>query len=177
MEKFTEKDKTDSDKLRAFNMATHLSIYIKTGERYRYRSERVKEWIERDKARQNYYDNAQEPEVSCSKCYSPMASSTKDLHDYDDKPFKVLFFMDCPKCKNREGYFDTGERYISKPSPCPKCKSNLDINIKKSKEGMFKWKTTCKVCGYKDIEIQDFNKEHSEWEKKKAKRQSDVRKI
>jgi len=165
----TDKSKLKDDRMKALNLAVHLSIYYKKGERYRHRKETVEKWITKDRNKQDKHDNTLTPSVDCVKCGSEMFSSDKSLHDFIDEPLRVLFFTDCPKCKHREAYYDDGEKHVSKPNPYPKCNADLDLDIKKIKPHVFRWITFCKSCDYRKTETHDHKKDKEKRRKKEIK--------
>lgn len=149
-EKFSEKEK-----VRSKNILIELPIYFKKGERYRNREKTINEWMEKDRNKQEMFDNAKEPEnIFCDKCNWAMKVIDKNLHDFSDEPLRVLFFFECPNCTNRKGIFNNGSEYISKIRVCPECGGGLDISYKK-KDDVSIFTEKCK-CGYKYEDKTDF---------------------
>lgn len=97
-------------------------------------------------------------------CGDKMHSTIKELYDFTNEPLKVLFFFECPNCKKRRGVFDTGEEFKSHEQLCPKCQYTVKVSISKKVEKTV-WTTKCTHCGYKNIEVDDFD----EWKKKRDK--------
>ncbi|MDD3648446.1 MAG: hypothetical protein PHS44_08195 [Candidatus Dojkabacteria bacterium] len=137
--------------------------------RFEDRQKTIEEWIERDRLLQDKYDNTLPPNVVCSKCGEKMKNKFKSLKDYwDDKPARMMFIFHCDKCNKREAYYENGEKYVSKPSLCPKCKSKLDFNLEK-KGDITIWKTQCTSCKYREIEETNDKKEEMERRKQQRK--------
>ena len=152
--------------LRGFSMVLNWSLYATKGNRYKHKKERIQEWINRDQKKQDKYDNTLEPTYNCPSCKTPMESFDKTLdHTTNDENLRMLFFFKCPSCDKRAGVYDTGEIRVSKPYLCPKC--NKEATYTHKEQGKIsKWTTKCKSCGYKNEEIDDFEKKRAEWDKK-----------
>ena len=147
----------------------NLMLYFVKGERYRKKAERIREWIEKDRVKQNKLDNAQEPRnIYCPQCGEPMECTYKDLHDFANEPLRVLFFFDCKACKKRRAVFDNGEELTSKSELCPKCSSELKTTYKR-KEKIITTTRKCISCKYIETEVDDLNKKDDSWETKQAK--------
>lgn len=157
---------------KGFNYYYGWQLRVTKGERYRRRDKTIAEWVERDRVKQDKLDNAHTPlNIFCSACNTEMvASDFKHLEDFDDnKPLRVLFMFECPKCKKRRGIYDDGEERVSTPEPCPKCGNELKRKYKR-KGKVLTTTITCGSCKYKNIEVDDFAKSDAEW---KAKQQKD----
>lgn len=147
----------------------NLMLYFVKGERYRKKAERIREWMEKDRVKQNKLDNTPEPRnIYCVECGEPMECTFKDLHDYTNEPLRVLFFFDCKPCKKRRAVYDNGEEFISKPELCPKCSSELKTTYKR-KGKVITTTRKCISCKYVETEIDDLSKKDTTWEKKQEK--------
>ncbi|MFA5749993.1 MAG: hypothetical protein WC895_02105 [Candidatus Shapirobacteria bacterium] len=152
------------------NIMVKMPVYYKKGERYRDRENTINQWIQKDKEKQDKYNNAKEPTgIYCKSCNWAMESTTKDLYDFTEEPLRVLFFFECPNCHKRRGIFNDGKEYESKVRLCPKCSSELDIKYKKKNE-VSTFIEKCKNCDYKIVDKTDF-KAWDEQQKKRKERQ------
>lgn len=161
------------EKLRGFNYYLHWELYGTQGERYRHKRERIEEMVEDDRKKQDFYDNASAPRnITCDTCGKPLLPETKILEDFTGQPMRVLFYFSCPTCKKKRAIYNTGEEYVSKASPCPKCGHKLIEKhaIKgKGNRKVITWIQTCSSCKYTHKEVDDFEKKHQEWEKEQQK--------
>ncbi len=159
------KDLSKKDRIRHFTAALNMDLYHKKGFRYEYRASTIQEWISRARSDDEKIANAYVPQnIICSQCAHEMEIIFKDL--YPDSS-RVLFFFECPSCHKRKGVFDNGESFVSRPELCPKCKKELKVSH--SKEGrVLVWKKNCKGCGFKETEIDDWDKKDAERQKKNA---------
>lgn len=141
--------------------ANELFLKFETGERYQNKDKTIQEWMARDQALDDLYENAQAPEdIRCLTCRNRMTPNFKELWYEGDKPERVLFMYDCPnKCLPRRAFFNDGEEWRVKPHLCQKCgtptKSSADDDGKKLVTTY-----TCPKC--KHIETDEF-----EWSTKK----------
>lgn len=151
---------------------TDLPLYFIKGEKYINKTDRIREWIDKDRIKQEKYDNSPEPtEVNCLSCGNKMNSTSKELYDFTDEPLRVLFFFECSNCKKRRGVFNTGEEFKSRARTCPECQSVVKVTISK-KDMKTIWTTKCSNCDYIDIEIDDYGewkKQHDDNEKEDEK--------
>lgn len=157
---------TEEEKERAANYACNLHLLGIELNRYKQREEIIKEWVERDRAEQDKYDNTPPPEAICDKCNKPMASTSKHLHSNLNEPLRVLFFYDCKKCKTRKAFYDDGEEFKSTPNLCPQCGSELKTNYEHEGE-VSTWIEKCTKCSYKDVDVTD----HGKWRKEQAEKE------
>ncbi len=140
-------------------------LYFITGENYVHKAERIREWKENDRKKQEKYDSATEPSnISCLSCGNYMHSTLKELYDFMNEPLKVLFFFECPNCKKRRGVFDNGEEFKSREKICEKCGHPIETSIKKRGKKTV-WITSCTKCDFKKVEEDDFE----EWKKQQDK--------
>ncbi|MBN1168983.1 hypothetical protein JXA63_03785 [Candidatus Woesebacteria bacterium] len=158
---------TEEEKIEDFNKMLGMELYFTKIKEYERKEKTISEWVENDRVKQDKLDNTSRPRgVLCSKCNIEMKYITKHLEDYDNKPMRVLFFFECPKCKKRKGVYDNGKEYVSKPQLCKKCKKKFEVTHKK-KGSVIIWTYKCKYCGHKEVEVDDFEKSHAKWEKEK----------
>lgn len=148
-------------------------LFFIQAQRHKHRASTIAEWMESDRLKQDKQDNTPAPKANCPECGTTMTDDGSHLLvDWDDdKPMRVLFTFNCPKCKKRQGVYDDGEIYVSKSDFCPDCKQKLER--KSSKKGeVITTSYKCKNCGYSNKEIWDLKKsdeEHKKWQEKHAK--------
>ena len=147
---------------RDFNRLLGQDLFAKQGERYRIKEETIQKWINSDSAEQSKYDNTSTPEgICCTECKGLMHSTYKHLENYMNEPLRVLFFFECPNCKKRKSIYENGEEAIYKPELCPKC--NKEVESKHTRKGnIITWITTCLSCGFRNTDIDDFDKNAAE---------------
>ncbi len=142
--------------------ALNLSLYMIKGERYRQRAEEIRRWKEQDRKRDEFYQNARQPEnIACPNCRTAMTVILKELNERLHKPMRVLFMFECGRCKKRSAYFDDGEPFRPVPEPCPKCRHDLKCLVKKEQNNLI-WEKICEACGHEEQEIDDFEKFEAE---------------
>ncbi|MFZ2975889.1 MAG: hypothetical protein WA055_04680 [Candidatus Moraniibacteriota bacterium] len=155
----TEEEIKKQNKIILTNMAVDLSLWIEKGERYLKKKETIKQWMDRDRAKDEKLENAIEPKgIRCLQCSSPnMNCISRDfMTDSHDKE-EVLFMFQCDKCNKRRAYWENGIEWQSKPYLCPKCQSEMDSAHIKKDNGV---ETTysCQKCGHKETDFMDFSK-------------------
>ena len=164
------KDLSDEEKIKGFQYYLNRELFTTKGERYRNKKERISQMMEDDRKKQEFYDNTPEPSnIRCDTCGERLISETKILEDYMDEPMRVLFFFPCAKCKKKKAVYNTGEIFTSKPKLCPKCGAELNEKHKvnfKNKHKIIIWTRTCPSCKFSEEEIDDFEKNHAEFEKR-----------
>ncbi|MDQ5981630.1 MAG: hypothetical protein QG570_380 [Patescibacteria group bacterium] len=144
-------------------LLTDLPLYYIKGENYVHKAERIREWMEKDKEKQDKYDNASEPlNIFCPSCGKNMHTTLKELYDFMNEPLRVLFFFECSTCNKRKGIFDNGEEFKSREKLCDKCKYSLETSIEKKGKKTI-WATKCTNCDFKEEEEDDFE----EWKKQR----------
>ena len=167
-EKKRNKFKKYSDKRfkKEVHKITSYTVNVIKGERYRYKAEKIKEWLDRDAKIQEKYDSAIPPEdICCKECYSTTKVVSKDLLDSYEDNSQVLFMFECVKCKKRQALYEDGTEWHYKPPSCPKCNTSLKSETKDVNKVL----TTiysCPNCSYKKKDVFDFKKSREEREKK-----------
>jgi len=175
------KNYPDSEIERNMSLFLGRTLFLVKAHRYKDRDTTISKWIEADSAKQNKLDNALPPQINCPSCGTSMVSDDfRHLEDWpEDKPMRVLFIFNCPKCKKRLGAYDNGEIRVSKPNLCPKC--SKDLVVKGSRKG--KVITTlykCKHCSYSKKDILDLAKddeEHKRWEEEQKIKEQENKKL
>lgn len=159
------KNKKDLDvQIRATEAARGVSLYFIKGQRYDEKEDRIKEWMEKDRQRDEKLENAKPlTGVICSRCGSEMNCTMKDLHEKDDYGLgsngEILFFYKCPSCDKMRAFWENGEEYKPREHKCSKC--NAIIKKEQSKREGNKITTTyiCSSCGHKEIDVLDLDEE------------------
>ena len=163
------KDLTDEEFNRDLNKMLNWHLYTVEGERYRQKKKRIDEWMARDKIEQDKYDNTPTPlGILCSKCKAPMKSTLKQLDTPYEKPMKMMFCFECPKCKKRKWILEDGSEWEHDPPKCSKCGKKAKSTVKR-KGKIITWTTTCLTCGHKDVDVDDFEKSDKERKDKEDK--------
>jgi hypothetical protein len=161
------KEFTEKDKVKTFNYMLGMTLLSAKAERYRNRQASIEEWFERDRAKQDRYDNTPEPSgVRCLECDGAMKSTMKHLEDYTDQPLRLLFFFECAKCKKRRGIYENGEEKASKPDLCAKCGGTLNRKSE-DKDDVLTITTTCSNCSFTETDVDDFKA----WRKEREQRE------
>jgi hypothetical protein len=141
-------------------------LYFIKGDRYKQRSERIKEWTLRDRGRQEFFDRTSPPTgIYCSNCGEVMKSKVKTLEDDFEGHMRVLFFFECPACHKRKGVYNNSEPFVGRIDPCPKCHLKLEISYKRDGEVITTFRK-CRSCGFSDTEEEDLHKENADWEER-----------
>jgi len=163
------KDMDNEEFNRELNKTLNYFLYFKKGERYVNKKKTIDEWIAKDKVLQDKLDNATEPQnVICPKCKIVMKSTMKELENYTNEPLQVFFFFECPKCKKRKSVYENGEEKVYKTPTCSKCGKKAKMTYKKEGK-IITWTTMCLTCGYKEVDVDDFDKSHEKFENEQAK--------
>jgi len=152
------KDMTDEEFKKDTHKALSYMVNIIKIERFRHRSERIQEWMDRDRKIQEIYDSAKAPDnVHCPDCSSEMKLMCTDLFDAYEKYPYVVFMFECVSCKKRISLYEDGRRWMCDPPKCPTCGSTLKNSMKRKKDVLT---TTykCTSCTYTRKEVDDFAK-------------------
>ncbi len=166
LEKEETEEKKKNDWLRMINMTVHAIIM----ERFKNKKPTVEKWMQGDREKQEMFDNTEPGEYYCRDCSVLLEPIHKSLHDDLNKPLRMLFLYECPRCKKKEGYYDNGELYKSKPTLCEKCGSEVKVSIKiNNKKDTTTWLYKCTGCDFKKTDVDDHKKWQEEHEKQEAK--------
>lgn len=170
-------DYPESEVDRNINLITARFLFFLRTDRFKNRASKIAEWIQSDKEKQEKLDNAKPPLINCPECDTIMvADDFKSLEDWpEDQPMRVLFIINCPKCKKRLGAYDTGEIHVSEPDLCPTCSKELKVsNNRKGK--VITTIYSCDQCNYAKKDILDLNKsdkKHKAWELEQQKKEQE----
>ncbi len=149
---------SDEERLKTFSFLSNFKLYWIKGDRYRRKAAIIQEWMDRDRKRDDLFQNAQEPgNIRCPNCSTRMCVILKESYEFSEEAARVLFFFECPACNKRKGYFNNGDEFKSKPELCPKCKKAIQVSHTEWGEAMV-WSRKCSACGFVEKETDDFSK-------------------
>lgn len=155
----------------AKKVVSPISLHFLRGERYANREDTINEWMERDRKRDEFYENTHPPtSIRCKFCEEEMELLDKRLDiDYkDNEKDKVIFIFQCKECKVAKEF--NGKVLVKDiiPWKCPKCSGRLKTTNKNTKNKIY-CKKVCDYCGYKDeYELDLRNNEFKKKEPTKA---------
>lgn len=155
--------KQDFNKVYMEHITIPTALYFIKGEEYACKAETIREWMERDRARDEKEANAVKPEgIRCLTCSSLMDCTSRDLHtDIDDKNDRVLFFFECSRCQKHRAFWEDGREWERSPSPCPKCNMNMG-SVNSRKNNIITTTYTCSSCGNKETDTLDLDEKKEE---------------
>lgn len=156
-------NKKDRDLLAVYRLMMHFE----TGERYLKKEDKLKEWMDRDRAKDKVLEAAIPPgDIYCNKCGEAMFVETKILHSKNmEEKERVLFIFRCSsKCKDSRAIFDDGEEWITEPKLCDKCGFKLNERGEK-KDDKILTHYSCKECDFKKTEELDLSKKEKKIDK------------
>lgn len=163
----TKEPDTDFDK--EVHKCCSYTVNVIKINRYRHKKERISEWMEADRRRQEKIDNATPPNgVRCDKCHSPTKVIDKTLHDAYDDNMRVSFIFECLECQKRQIFYEDGSPWDFKR---PKCK-DCDVELKTKYEEKGEKLTTityCPKCSFREVDVIDSKKRRIEREKEEAR--------
>lgn len=142
------KEMSKEELARINRMAKELYLHAEMGERYLNRDKAIREWMDKDRAQDEFYKSAQAPEdIRCLVCRNRVKPTFKDLWSREGKEDRVLFMYDCPnECLPRRAFFNDGEEWRTKPNPCLKCNAPLTEKSEERPDG-YVIIATCSSCG------------------------------
>lgn len=149
--------KTDSDEEKRFRRAPlALMLYFLKGEMYSKRSEKIREWKDRDSGKDSRLDKANTPRgIFCLGCQSPMVATMKFMSGPDDD--RVLFLFRCPECGKGRGFYDNGEEHRTPPHKCSKC-GEITESVHSREDDKVTTTYDCSHCGFKDTIVLELGK-------------------
>lgn len=138
-------------------MGIHYDLLFATLDWWEKKERIIQEWIDVDTRKDEMLEHAVAPKgIRCLKCWSPVTSDEKYIHDWDDKPMRVLFMYTCPKgCLPHRSFFSDGEEYRRKPNPCPKCSTELERKHEKIEGEKVIMTDICPKCGHSVVDEMD----------------------
>jgi len=146
----------------------NVSLPIRAGERYKYKSETINDWMRRDEERDKFFESVKAPEnISCLQCGRLMFVEMEDEEiGFDKEPNRMLYMYSCPlNHLPRRMFYDNGEEYRPKEHKCLKCNSSTKEESKR--EGsLLSIKWTCNNCGEIETWEHDLNRKEEIQEEK-----------
>lgn len=108
------------------NLFLEMELHFKTGERYAKKADTIKDWINRDRAKDQLLENTNPPQlIRCESCASAMEFKDKHLWGSDDD--QVLFFFQCPNnCLPHKFVYDDGRMWTASPQLCEACHKEVE---------------------------------------------------
>jgi len=156
-------------------MSLEYRLLSEKGERWANKEKWIQELMDRDRAKDELYESAEPMDnVTCLTCRSVMKPAHKNLYSRGvDEPDKVLFMYECPRGHlPMRAFFHDGEEWIPKRDKCPKCSTELKVDMKDTKT-KFTSTFTCPRCDYRKIDemkrVATQEKEDKDFEKDRAR--------
>lgn len=138
--------------------------------RFDNREKTIKEWMERDRKRDEALENTPEPRVMCPRCKNRL-----DLfdRDYPIAAHGVIFWMGCLPCHKSFRVSETGHIFWRKRITCVKCGRTTHATIEEQ-GNVTVFIDTCIRCGHAERtaiedkpEVQETEIEHQRYERDK----------
>lgn len=168
-EHIAKEPETDFDK--EVNKCCSYTVNVIKISRYRHKKDRISEWMEADRVRQEKIDNTTPPEgIICDKCRSATKVIDKTLHNAYDDNMRVSFMFECLKCQKRQIYYEDGSPWDFNRSKCSACHVELQTKYKNNKE-ILTITTFCPSCDFKEIDVLDSKKSREEEKKEESRKQ------
>ncbi len=140
----------EKELLRTSHAFNNVHMYFIKGERYLKKEETIKEWMERDRKRDELFETAEAPSsITCLTCGRLMFVTHKHLEFGGvDEHERALFMYDCPLDHlPRRAFYNNGEEFRHKPPACSECGASVvESDKKKAKKLIITRK--CTRCGY-----------------------------
>lgn len=156
-------------------MGIHYDLLFTTLHWWEKKERAIQDWMDADAHKDEMLEHARATAgIRCLKCWSSLTSDEKYIHDWDDKPMRVLFLYTCPKgCLPHRSFFSDGEEYRREPDLCPKCDTELTRKRERVEGGKVIITDTCPKCGHSvvdemDIAVKEW-KPDAEYEKDRAR--------
>ena len=136
----------------------NYTIWFKKGDEYECKDKTIREWMDKDEARDALVESARAPaDIRCLTCYALMDVESKDLCTWLGDKERVIFMYKCPnEHYPMRSFFADGKEHRTKPKVCPKCQTTLDVDYKKNGEHKVTTIETCPSCKYTNTEEMDF---------------------
>lgn len=140
------------------NAVIPVALYYLIGEYYTQKAETIRQWTERDQAKDERVATAQVPRgIRCLGCSTPMECISRDLHINSHNDNQVLFMFECQQCHSRRLYWEDGQEWVLKKNPCPQCRTGMES--KSIRDGnIIKTEYTCSGCEHKETDTWDLDK-------------------
>jgi hypothetical protein len=136
-------------------------LYIIQGERFRRKAETVREWMERDRQKEEKVANAVQPvDIRCLRCGLTMECTDRELCRYKAQPEeRVRFTFMCSNCKRGRGIWEGGEEWKLPPTPCPKCQTHMTSTDKRV-GNVVTTTYACPNCKHKEADRLDLDEKY-----------------
>ncbi|HRK61700.1 MAG TPA: hypothetical protein PLY88_04030 [Candidatus Omnitrophota bacterium] len=149
---------SDEEKTKCVAQVLELNLYAIKGERYCNKTQTVRAWMDKDRKRDEVYQSVTAPsEMQCDECSGNMRVILKQLYEKSESSLRVLFMLECGRCKKRKGVFDNGEKFAATPEHCPRCSQIIKCDCTEDGRNLI-WSKKCSACGFEETEIDDFEK-------------------
>ena len=151
----------------------NIELYLKKAEWWEDKKKSINEWMERDRQKQDKYENTPHPDMRCSLCGKYMVCEDKILEDYsDDQQMRMLFLFRCDYCHKNKAVYEDGKEKNKTEHKCPKCNATASFTLK-VKGTISTWTTKCSSCGFFEEEVED----DAEWGKKHRKEEQENKEL
>lgn len=133
--------------------------------RYSDRAQSIREWTERDAAKDAQIASARlVEEPYCQHCgkqglriIDKSLMHRSETYKYGD-PEEVLFMLRCPGCEKNSAFWEDGVAWKVKPTLCPKCQSEVTHKTSKTKNAIT-IRYTCTSCKHQFKDVIDTSHE------------------
>lgn len=154
------KEKSDTPGLTGMVMAVALAF--KKGERYANKSTTIREWMSRDRAKDEQLARAIEPSGKhCGRCRLGLALESKDLMSDENDRERVVFMLTCTSCKKPHAFWENGEAWQMRPYPCVKCSTAMTSTHRRT-GNVITTTYSCSSCGHEESDTLDLNEKKPE---------------
>jgi ribosomal protein S27AE len=139
-----------------------VGLEFKKGEHYTQKSETIRTWMARDRAKDDMLARAVEPGGKrCVRCSSSLAIESKDLHSDKNDCERVLFILTCTSCRKPHAFWENGEEWERRPYLCVKCSTAMASDHKRI-GNVITTTYSCPSCGYEEIDTLDLDEKSPE---------------
>jgi len=163
--KHKSSEKTKGINLKAFNDLTwYFDCLYTTLSWYDNKDKKIEEWIERDRKKDELYENAIPPrDIYCLKCNEITEFESKHLWSHNDNRDRVLFMFKFQNgCLPMRAFYDDGEEYKIEPHFCPECNSELERKSERIEDTKIATKERCSNCEYENVDEYELSSEKEE---------------
>lgn len=152
----------DEGKVYLSDVVIDVAIEFKKGEHYAQKSETIRTWMSRDRAKDEMLARGVEPSGKlCGRCGSGLAFESKDLMTDENDRERVLFVLTCTSCQKPHAYWENGDVWERRPYPCAKCSTAMSSDHVRV-ENVITTTFTCPGCDYKESDTLDLDEKKPE---------------